>query len=707
MPFDGFAARAQDAPPPVDFGREIRSLLTDRCVSCHGPKKQEGGLRLDLRQRALSGGDSGANIVPKESAKSDLYQRLISDDRKHRMPPSGARLTAAELARVKSWIDQGAHWPDELAGKEGNVDHWAFRPVRRSEPPTVQNTGWGRGPIDRFILARLEKESVAPAAEADERTLVRRLYLDLVGLPPTPDQVEDYLRAASRNAAAAFEELVDRLLASPHYGERWGRHWLDLVRFAESDGYENDKLRLNAWRYRDWVVNALNQDIPFDRFTIEQLAGDLLPSSGADGADAPVDLARKIAAGMHRNTLHNSASSADPEEFRTYAVKDQVDTTGAVWLGLTLGCAKCHSHKYDPVSQREYYQLYAFFNNTKNHDVPIPNGAKNDWAMTLKTVARPTHVHVRGEFLKKGETVSPGVPAFLPPMKARGQSADRLDLARWLVEPGQPLAARVAVNRLWAHLFGRGLVATPDNFGATGMPPSHPELLDWLASEFIRLGWSQKQLIKTIVLSSAYRQSSRHRPELVASDPDNRLVARQGRFRVEGEIIRDLALAASGLLDPALGGPSIVPPRAKGLPGSGEELKPETTAYRRRSIYVHVQRTQVHPVLATFDPADPNQSCASRGRSCTPMQALTLLNDPTFVECARALGQRLMSAHEDRAARLSHGFQLCLGRPPSAAELAILVELVEKQRQRAAAEEAVWSGVARTLLNLEQFTMRE
>jgi hypothetical protein len=327
--------------------------------------------------------------------------------------------------------------------------------------------------------------------------------------------------------------------------------------------------------------------------------------------------------------------------------------------------------------------------------------------MTLKSEVRPTHVHVRGEFLKKGEAVVPGVPAFLPPMKVRGQSADRLDLARWLVEPGQPLAARVAVNRIWAQLFGRGLVATPDNFGATGMPPSHPELLDWLASEFIRLGWSQKQLIKSIVLSSAYRQSSRHRPELTASDPDNTLVARQGRYRVEGEIIRDLALAASGLLDLALGGSSIVPPRAKGLPGSGEELKPETAGYRRRSIYVHVQRTQVHPVLATFDPADPNQSCASRGRSCTPMQALTLLNDPTFVECARALGQRLMNAHEDREARLSHGFQLCLGRAPAAGELAILVELVEKQRQRNAAEEAVWSGVARTLLNLEQFTMRE
>jgi hypothetical protein len=529
--------------------------------------------------------------------------------------------------------------------------------------------------------------------------LVRRLSLDLTGLPPMPEDMQSVL---SDRSADWYEKLVDRLLASPHYGERWARHWLDLARFAESDGYENDNLRPDAWRFRDWVVGALNRDVPYDRFTLEQLAGDLLPNTSDPRATAE----QKIATGFHRNTLYNSAASGDKEEFRTYAIKDRTDTTGLVWLGLTLGCAKCHSHKYDPISQREYYRLYAFFNNTDHHEEAVAGGK----ALTLKAAVRPTHVHIRGNFLQRGQEVTPGTPAFLPPLRTRGKTPDRLDLANWLVDPANPLTARVAVNRTWQRLFGRGLVATADNVGTSGQQPSHPELLDWLAAEFVHLGWSQKALIRTIVLSATYRQASRYRNDAATADPENSLLSRQNRLRVEAEVVRDAALAVSGLVDARLGGPSIVPPFPRELPTgqfSSESLKPPTAERHRRSLYIHAQRTLVHPVLSTFDPADPNQPCAQRGRSVTPMQALTLLNDPTFAECARALGERLRAASPDLGRRLEHGFQLCLGRPPDGAEKAVLIELVESQQRLGASEAAVWIGVARTLLNLEPFTTRE
>jgi len=692
----GTAVPAWADEQTADFARDIQPLLTAKCIRCHGAKKQEGGLRLDLRRTALAGGDSGAVIVPGAAARSDLVQRLNSTDRKKRMPPAGEGLSAEEVARVQRWIDQGAKWPDELAGKEKAVDHWAYRRVQRPDLPKVRNATSARGPLDHFILARLEREGIAPSPEADRATLVRRLALDLVGLPPTPEEIASAVSDPSPNW---YETVVERLLASPHHGERWGRHWLDLARFAESDGYENDKDRPNAFRYRDWVIDAINRDQPFDQFTIEQLAGDLLP-------DATV--AQKVATGLHRNTLFNSAMSADKEEFRTYAIKDRTDTTGLVWMGLTLGCAKCHSHKYDPVSQREYYQLYAFFNNTDHVDLPGEGGG----APTLKSAERPTHVHLRGNFLQKGETVLPGTPAFLPPLPAREAKAkaNRLDLARWLVDPAHPLTARVAANRVWQHLFGKGLVPTPDNFGISGQPPTHPELLDWLASELVRLRWSQKELIRLVVRSAAYRQASRYRPELVERDPDNTLLARQNRYRVEAEIVRDLALSVSGLLNPKLGGPSIVPPFPKELPiaeFTQEELKRPTPERHRRSLYIYGQRTLVHPLLSAFDVADPNQPCVRRERSITPMQALTLLNDPTFAECARALSDRLRAAHDSRDDRLEQGFRLCLGRPPAAAEKAALAELVEQQQRLGAREEAVWRGVARTLLNLDSFTTRD
>ncbi len=674
----------------VDYARDVRPILQKHCVRCHGEKKQEGGLRLDVRRRALAGGDTGPAVVAGKGG--ELLARVGSDDEKKVMPPAGP-LADAEIATLRAWVEQGAKWPDELAGKEPSEEHWAFKPIKRPDVPKVSREPKASvHPIDAFIRAKLKDGNLAPLA--DKRTLIRRLHLDLIGLPPTSAEVDTFLKD---NAPNAYEKLVDRLLASPHFGERWGRHWLDLARFAESDGYENDNLRPNAWRFRDWVVNAINDDMPFDLFTVAQLAGDLLPNATDE---------QKTAAGFHRNTLWNSAASGDKEEFRTYAIKDRTDTTGLVWMALTVGCAQCHTHKYDPVSHREYYQLYAFFNRSENAEARLA-GAK-EFIPTLKDVTRETRIHTRGNFLAPGAVVKPGVPGFLPPLKARGATADRLDLAKWLVDPTHPLTARVAVNNVWQHLFGYGLVPTPENFGLNGTRPKHPELLDWLATEYVRLKWSRKALIRTIVMSTTYRQSS----VLPANttDPNNELLARQNRFRVEAEIARDLSLATSGLLVPKLGGPSIVPPFPDGLLDQkfgAESLKMPAGDRHRRGIYIHVQRTLPHPTLAVFDATDGNVSCPKRDRSITPLQALTLLNDSVFVECAHALGEVVRKSGDTDGARLRGAFELCVSRPPSERELAALTKLVQRQRELGAKDEAVWFGVARTLLNLEEFTTRE
>ncbi|MBN9119421.1 MAG: PSD1 domain-containing protein [Planctomycetes bacterium] len=671
-----------------DFARDVRPILQKNCFRCHGEKKQEGGLRLDVRRRAFAGGDTAPAVAPGKDG--ELLKRITARDEKLAMPP-GDPLSDADVATLKAWVAQGAPWPDALAGKEPAADHWAFRPLKRPPVPAARGATTD---VDRFVLAKLNAGGPSPAPAADKRTLVRRLHLDLVGLPPTPEEVKRFL---DDNSADAYEKLVDRLLASPHFGERWGRHWLDLARFAESDGYENDRIRPDAWRFRDWVIAAVNSDVPFDRFTIEQLAGDLLPGATNE---------QKVAAGFHRHTLWNSAASADKEEFRTFAIKDRTDTTGLVWMGLTVGCAQCHSHKYDPLAHREYYQLYAFFNRTDNAEVKLEGKSA---IATLKAVERETRVHIRGNFLQPGPVVKPGTPAFLPPLKPRGDVADRLDLARWLVAPAHPLTARVAANHVWQHLFGVGLVPTPENFGLNGTRPRHPELLDWLATEFVRLKWSRKALVRTIVLSATYRRSSRRPPD-TTTDPNNELLSRQNRYRVEAEIVRDAALAASGLLSTKTGGPSIVPPFPEGLleqKFTNEALKLPGPDRHRRGVYIHVQRTLPHPTLATFDGADGNAPCPRRDRSITPLQALTLLNDPVYVECARALGDRVRKAGENDESRLRFAFELCLGRPPTDRERTVLAALVQRQRKLGATDDAVWFGVARTLLNLEEFTTRE
>jgi mono/diheme cytochrome c family protein len=880
---------AAELPPaaksPVDFDRDIAPIFDQHCVACHSAEKQKGGLRLDSRD-ALAGGDSGVVIEPKQSADSLLVRLVAGLEPDKIMPPKGDRLTADQIGLLRAWIDQGAKWPDAGPGESAvKSDHWAFQPRRRPPVPNVKNSAAVRNPIDKFILHRLERENISPAVEADKHTLIRRLSLDLIGLPPTPAEVDEFVRDERPDA---YERLVDRLLASPHFGERWARHWLDQARYADSDGYEKDTGRPFAYRWRDWVIDAINRDLPFDQFTIEQLAGDLL-------TDATLD--QKIATGFHRNTLTNKEGGVDQEEFRVKQIVDRVNTTGTVWLGLTVGCAQCHSHKFDPLTQREYYQLFAFFNSSNEVDLPAPlpgdaekyAAAKQafdaahaklvaartkhetelaakqvEWEASAKveagteiaairavpvdqrtekqreqlaahirsqdagwiklkkaeddhlkkapkpdeskvpTLAEPasktreTHVLVRGDFLRPGTIVTPRTPAVLPPMSLvasvdAGTAApcapedspnsqpstldtppSRLALAKWLVHSDHPLTARVTVNRIWLPLFGRGLVNTPDDFGTRGEQPSHPELLDWLASEFVegsrvesresrestndaaartsrlstldsRLPWSRKQLIKLIVSSATYRQSSKTRLELIDRDPQNVWLARQNRLRLEAEVIRDCALAVSGLLTPTVGGPSVRPPQPAGISeltyAGGAKWAESTGADRyRRGLYIWFQRTSPYPMLMTFDSPDGNVCTVKRERSNTPLQALTLLNDTAFVECAQALGRRLIAAGVPPSGgegpakagtptpdRIRHAVRLCLNRDPTERELLLLAGLYEDLSQgfatntEAAAklagksppigvapqEVAAWVAFARTMLNLDEFYTRD
>ena len=1013
---------ALPAHAAVDFVRDIQPLFAKHCYSCHGPEKQKSGLRLDIKAAAFVGGDAGKAIVPGKSAESPLVKFISGVDKENVMPPKGERLNTGQIALIKEWIDAGAAWPDSASASSANKSsHWSFQPIQRPIVPQIKNSkAIIRNPIDAFVITRLEKEKLAPSPEADRYTLIRRLSLDLTGLPPRPDEVAGFV---NDSRADAYERLVDRLLASPHFGERWGRHWLDIARYADSDGYEKDRPRPFAYLYRDWVINAINRDLPFDQFSIEQLAGDLLPNATHE---------QKVATGFHRQTLTNTEGGVDQEEFRSKATVDRVNTTAAAWLGLTMGCAECHSHKYDPLTQREYYQFFAFFNNASEKNLPSPqvtelanynklkgaweaeqsklkvaldayvktelprkqaewemqtqpnarwtlleskkvtasnaaelklqadksvlagganpatvtytieaatdlktitgfrlealagaatsknvgrskNGnfvlseftvkvlgadseqtvalrdaiadfhqersgknypaaaaidgdSKTGWAVApqtnrshmivfhtreplalpagarlvltldhqygsehtlahfrlaatsdagplqpdtlpgfvaeaLRTVTaqrkpeqtqalakyfretvdsspaklqkqldehakkqpkppetfastiaeepkgRETRIHIRGNFLTKGDTAQAGTPATLHPFKTQNGRTDRLDLAHWLFDPSNPLTARVTVNHVWKTLFGRGLVATVDDFGTRGEKPTHPELLDWLAHTFAMpadalakmpatqsgLNWSRKGLIKLIVTSATYRQESRTRHDLAQRDPSNVLLARQNRLRLEAESIRDSYLAVSGLLNPVIGGASIRPSLPADIAALGyansvkwtESIGPEKY---RRGLYIFFQRTVPYPMLMTFDSPDSNALCTRRERSNTPLQALTLLNDGSFFECAQTLGK---TAHSENPGvleeKLKRVFQLCLARPATTPELVRLHQLytahlqlakanpeaaakicgVEKKDQPGLAEQATLTALSRVLLNLDEFITRE
>jgi hypothetical protein len=1039
----------------IDFKRQIEPIFARSCYQCHSAKKAMGQLRLDGKESALKGGLSGAAIIPGDSKRSLLVKRILGEGNEARMPMGGAPLKPAEIARIRRWIDEGAGWTEDDQSATRNPQsaikqHWAYTKPVRPATPRVKNQSWVRNPIDAFILARLEKEGLTPSPEADKATLLRRVYLDVIGLPPGDKEVDEFLADASPDA---YEKVVDRLLASEHYGERWARPWLDLARYADSNGYEKDNLRV-AWKYRDWVINALNKDMPFDQFTVEQIAGDMEPNATTD---------QKIASGFHRNTMVNQEGGIDPEENRFETLIDRVNTTATVWLGSTIGCAQCHNHKYDPFSQKDYYRLMAFFDNAeyqigyqspgddnsryvlepqislptpeqeekrkaldaeikqieaslKTHtpeldaeqakweseildernkwttldpirlestggatlkklddksvlvggaaperdvyvvsakidlknitavrveamtDAGLPKGgpgrdpygnflltgieaevASSDgaepreigfknafvddqaygintralfgkelgdvatdnpsgWfvnatkdqterltrqgvfvaekpfdadsgatltirlkylggslnqsmgrfrlsvtstdeprrivsvparlrpilstppsersqkqkedlfaqfraaatllkadrdrleslrgemrAMNITTALvmqerpgfeRPsTYFHERGGFLNKGEKVFAATPAVLPPMP-ESAPINRLGLARWLVDENNPLTARVTVNRFWEQIFGRGLVETSEDFGTQGERPSHPELLDWMAVEFMNptwnvgdeatrrqgdganpqstirnpqsIGWSMKSLVRLIVTSSTYRQSSVTTPAALEKDQYNRLLARGPRFRMEAEMIRDMTLAASGLLSRKLGGPSVFPLQPEGVwktPYSGDKWNVSKGEDRfRRSLYTFVRRSAPHPAMMTFDATSREYCAVRRVRTNTPLQALTTLNDEAAMEAARALAKRMIEeGGDDLRARLIYGFRVCVTRTPKEREVERLAVLYRGQldsfaanvtearkiasnnsTRSTAAEFAAWTMVANVLLNLDE-----
>ncbi len=1025
-------------PQKIEFKRDIEPIFAAACLQCHGAKKAAGQLRLDSKQAAMKGGITGPIITPGKANVSRLLARILGEGGEPQMPLGGEPLKPAQIELIKRWIDEGATWPEETSDLRPQTSdqpkHWAYVKPVQAALPAVKNKAWVRNPIDAFVLARLEKEGWQPQPEADRAVLLRRVSLDLTGLPPSVKEVDTFLANQSNDA---YEKAVDRLLASPQYGERWARPWLDLARYADSNGYEKDNLRV-MWKYRDWVINALNQDKPFDQFTIEQLAGDMLPSATTE---------QRIATGFHRNTMVNQEGGIDPFEARYETIIDRVNTTGAVWLGTTVGCAQCHNHKYDPITQRDYFRLYAFFETSEYEiahqgnnndpftryvlepvlDLPTPeqdakrktlnaeikqleaqmkaptaeasaaqlqwerelaaepqrwtvlnvsaakstglgggatltkqpdqsflaSGARaeyDDYVVTAQTTLprltglrleaipdaslpqggpgrdpygnflltgmevsiasasgankpvvfkdvrvddaairpeakdffadkrnttvtdrpagwfinatadeggrltrqavlipaapltltgatmltiklkqqggslcqsigrfrlsvtdaaeparavavsaaqrrwlalpvnqrtakqqealadrfrasaplfkatrdrleklraelkalnivsalvlgeqksyeRPaTFLRERGNFMNKGERVFAGVPKFLHPLP-ESAPANRLGLALWLVDDNNPLVARVAVNRFWEQIFGRGLVETSEDFGSQSQPPSHPELLDWLAVEFMKstdkggFGWSMKKLARTLVTSAAYRQASNATPALLEKDPYNRLLARGPRFRLEAEMLRDNALAVSGLLARKVGGPSVMPLQPEGIwkaPYSSEKWQMSQGEDRyRRGLYTFVRRSSPHPMMLNFDGVSREYCTVRRTRTNTPLQALNALNDEAMFEAARALAQRMLNeASGEVRTRAAYGLRLCVARVPKAAELdrlaalyqqqldyfnahAAEAERVVKQQIKPAsngstAEMAAWTLVANVLLNLDE-----
>ena len=770
------------ADEPVLFGRDILPILSDNCFHCHGPdeKNRAAGLRLDQEAAAKLVTDGAAAIVPGSSSKSELIRRLRSNDPEERMPPptSNRRVNDAQIKLLERWINDGARWGQ----------HWAYEPPQRPSLPPVKQTAWLRNPIDHFILARLERESLAPSPEASPTVLVRRLYLDLLGLPPQPDEVAAFVHDASPDA---YERLVDRLLASPRYGERWAWDWLDAARYADSNGYQGDPER-TMWPWRDWVVRAINQNQSYDQFTIEQLAGDLLPEA---------TLPQRLATGFNRNHMFNGEGGRIAEETRVENVMDRAETTATVWLGITLGCARCHDHKFDPFTNREYYQFYAYFNNTsetggasgggrsgqitpiievasdadlarlnaargivtalnkeveafereifarpegkpasespaaanqvarvKTNLARAPQQRDRDALVELATAfkaARPEYerkimelhaalirsekverevarVMVMDEQAKPRETfilvkglysaptttkVDPGTPTVFPALKSNAsdspQVSNRRALAEWLMMPEHPLTARVTVNRYWQAFFGVGLVKTAEDFGVQGERPSHPELLDWLATEFVRQGWDVKALHRAIVTSATYRQQSSVTPALWERDPENRLVARGPRFRLPSWLIRDQALTAAGLLSPQFGGPSVKPYQPPGIWeeatfGKKSYVQDHGESLYRRSLYIFWRRI-VGPTM--FFDNSARQVCTIKpSRTNTPLQALVTLNDTTYVEAARLLAQAALQSSSNDAERVQMILRRALGRNATSTELQILTETLQRLR---------------------------
>lgn len=742
----------------LDFNRDVRPILSENCFHCHGPDTttRQADLRLDLTESAMT-------VVDTEAPESsELIRRVLSKDPDEQMPPpeSLKQLTPDEKRILREWLQHGGSFES----------HWSFTSPRKNLPPQVVNDTWSNGAIDQFILAKLRSENLSPSPPAKRETLARRISLDLTGVPLRPQEMDDFLADESESS---IETLIERLMHSPRYGEHMAIRWLEASRYADTDGYQNDRYRYqHVWR--DWVIEAFNENKPYDQFAIEQIAGDMLPNA---------TLRQQIATGFGRNHRINSEDGSIPEEWRTENVVDRVDTFGTIFLGLTVGCARCHDHKYDPISQREYYQLFAYFNNVSEWGVgpnngnsppfievpkswpnlgphedqridPDPvklrnaradqgNGLKRPQAGSPSTLMimheleqpRKTFVLQRGQYNMpdRSSPVTAGVPTSLthadeiPP-------GNRLELARWLFHPSHPLTARVAVNRIWQQFFSSGLVETSENFGSQGSPPSHPDLLDWLALELIRNDWNIQAIQKQILMSHAYQQSSQFRDELHELDPENQLYARGPRNRLPGFTLRDQALAVSGLLVEKIGGPSTkpyMPPKIwKSISNNNYKQDKGGNLYRR-SLYTYWRRTIPPPTMMNFNAA-AREVCVVRTETTnTPLQALTLMNNKLFVESARCMAERMWLAGEgntDRAIRF--GYRLTLGRNPAPAELKImgsthasflshytknpgeaqvLVATGETQRDQTipAVDHAAMTMIANILLNLDETISKE
>jgi len=808
----GLGAHAQEKPA-LTAAPDALSLLEKYCVQCHGGEKTKAGLDLTTRDDLLLGGVDGAAVIPGEPEKSLLY-RMVTHEEDPGMPSKEDKLPEAEIQQFAEWIRAGVPYTrtvnktapaattatrTEFAITSADRAHWAFQPVKPVAPPTVKNTAWPKTGVDAFILAAMEAKDLKPAAPATKEALIRRATFDLLGLPPTPAEIDAFVKDTSANA---YEALIDRLLASPHYGERWGRHWLDLARFAESDGFEHDADRPNAWRYRDYVVKSFNTDKPYDRFIREQIAGDELYPDEPDAV---------IATGF--NLLGpDMVDSSDVVQRRRNTLNDMTDTTALTFLGLTMGCARCHDHKFEPIAQRDYYSLQAFFAPAQFHgDLLVGTAAERaryEAAMTVytaqtkdllaqiaalkepyrkrvfdrkfarisveaqtahltppekrdaeqenlvqgtagliavsdkeiilpmtkadraqhdellekvKAFTEPTlpatlalqngdpvksHVLFRGDYTQPGDEVFAAFPQILagtdtaPTPPAAPLRSYRAPLANWLASPDHPLTARVMVNRIWQHHFGRGLVATPSDFGTHGQKPTHPELLDWLAGEFVASGWSIKQLHRVILRSATYRQSSSVDAAQQAGDPDNRYYSHMNRLRLEGEAIRDSLLAVSGELNPALGGPSVFPPIPKEIfqGATGWTTNADPREYSRRSLYIFGRRNLRFPFLEVFDAPDSNMSCPARDRSTTAPQSLTLLNADEVLHAADRTAQRLMAEGGSTDARVTLAYRLIVGRAPTASERSLSTEFLSH---------SPLNELCRALFNLNAFVYVE
>lgn len=769
---------------PLDFNRDIRPILSDKCIGCHGPEEEsrEADLRFDQLETALEDRGGYAVIKPGEPENSEMMARILSDDEDLQMPPHHAQkeLTEQDIAKLKQWIEEGANWEP----------HWAYVAPQTVPIPKVSNPEWCENLIDSFVMQELDQQKLTPAVDADSITLLRRLCFDLTGLPPTPEMAKQFLNDSSESARS---KLIDELLASPHFGERMAMYWLDLVRYADTVGYHGDQDH-SISPYRDWVINAFNQDMPFDQFTRAQLAGDLLENHEVDNI---------IASGYNRLLQTTHEGGLQQKEYLAIYAADRVRNVSEVWMGATMGCAQCHSHKYDPYTITDFYSMAAFFadldeaKHFTNGGNSLPTRREPELAVLspnqreerqhveqhiqelsreimpalisgdekisqllkqyssaesqLKSIEKSKRLTMISASIKpremrvlprgnwqddSGPIVQSAIPEFLGSLDTP-ERATRLDLANWLVDAENGsglLTARVFVNRLWSLMFGHGL-ADLNDFGGQGSPPTHPGLLDQLAIEFVNSGWDIKHMIKLMANSHTYRQESLSNPQLEEIDPENKLYARQSRFRLPAEMIRDNALAVSGLLVSEYGGPSIKPYQPAGyyrhLNFPQRKYTADTNQQQwRRGVYMHWQRQFLHPMLKAFDAPSREECTAERPRSNTPLAALTLLNDPTFLEAARCLAERiLLEGGEEEQSQLNYAYQLALSRQPDDLEQEMLLGLLDDQFQYYQtnpkdAEEllnvglkkvnttlpqkqlAAWTQVARVLLNLSEVTTR-